>query len=70
MLRVAGLALAGAFAFPGIYLVYRNFAAGADPAGLLISDRTVGPLWRSLQLAVSVSAAALVLGTGLAAFGS
>ena len=66
MLRVAGLALAGAFAFPGAYLVYRNFAAGADPAGLLISDRTVGPLWRSLKLAVSVSAAALVLGTGLA----
>ncbi len=66
LLRLAGLALAGAFAFPGAYLVYRNFAAGADPAGLLFSDRTIGPLWRSLRLAVSVSAAALVLGTGLA----
>ncbi len=66
LLRLAGLALAGAFAFPGAYLVYRNFAAGADPAGLLFSDRTVGPLWRSLRLAVSVSAAALVLGTALA----
>ena len=66
LLRVAGLALAVAFAFPGIYLVYRNFAAGADPAGLIISDRTIGPLWRSLRLAISVSGAALVLGTGLA----
>ena len=65
-LRVAGLALALGFAFPGVYLVYRNFAAGADPAGLLISDRTLGPLWRSVRLAVSVSAAALVLGTALA----
>ena len=66
LLRVAGLLLALAFAFPGVYLVYRNFAAGADPAGLLISDRTMGPLWRSLRLAVSVSAAALTLGTALA----
>ena len=66
LLRAAGLLLAVAFAFPGGYLVYRNFAEGADPAGLILSDRTVGPLWRSLRLAVSVSGAALVLGTGLA----
>ncbi|MCY4423413.1 MAG: iron ABC transporter permease [Acidimicrobiaceae bacterium] len=65
-LRAVGLALAVAFAFPGVYLVYRNFAEGADPAGLLLSDRTIGPLWRSLRLAVSVSAAALMLGTALA----
>ena len=66
LLRAAGLALAAAFAFPGVYLVYRNFAEGADPAGLIVSNRTIGPLWRSLRLAVSVSGAALVLGTGLA----
>ena len=66
LLRAAGLVIAFAFAFPGVYLVYRNFAEGADPAGLLISDRTLGPLWRSLRLAVSVSGAALVLGTCLA----
>ena len=65
-LRAAGLVLAVAFAFPGVYLVYRNFAEGADPAGLVISDRTLGPLWRSFTLAVGVSGAALVLGTGLA----
>ena len=68
LLRVVGLALALGFAFPGLYLVYRNFAVGADPAGLLLSDRTLGPLWRSLRLAVSVSGAALVLGTSLAWF--
>ncbi len=66
LLRVVGLALAVAFAFPGTYLVYRNFTTGADPAGLLVSDRTLGPLWRSLTLAVAVSGAALVTGTGLA----
>ena len=66
LLRAAGLALAVAFAFPGVYLVYRNFAEGADPAGVIISNRTLGPLWRSLMLAVAVSGAALVLGTGLA----
>ena len=66
LLRAAGLLVALAFAFPGAYLLYRNFAEGADPAGLLISKRTLGPLWRSLRLAVTVSGAALVLGTGLA----
>ena len=66
LLRVLGLALAVAFAFPAVYLVYRNFTTGADPAGLLVSDRTLGPLWRTVRLAVSVSAAGLVLGTGLA----
>ncbi|MCY4175435.1 MAG: iron ABC transporter permease [Acidimicrobiaceae bacterium] len=65
-LRMLGLALAAAFAFPGAYLIYRNFAAGADPAALLVSGRTAGPLWRSLQLAVAVSVASLLLGTGLA----
>ncbi len=68
LLRVTGLVLAFGFAFPGVYLVYRNFAEGADPAGLIISTRTLGPLWRSLRLAVSVSGAALVLGTALAWF--
>lgn len=68
LLRAAGLVLALGFAFPGVYLVYRNFAAGADPAELLFSGRTLGPLWRSLRLALSVSAAAVVLGTALAWF--
>ncbi len=65
-LRVAGVVLAFGFAFPGVYLVYRALRDGTGPEGLLWSARTLGPLWRSLRLAVSVSASALVLGTGLA----
>ena len=65
-LRGAGLALALLFAFPGLYLVYRALGAGADPGTLLFSQRTLAPLWRTLKLAVTVSAGALVLGTGMA----
>ncbi|MGI9598964.1 MAG: ABC transporter permease [Acidimicrobiales bacterium] len=65
-LRVVGVMLAMAFAFPGAYLVWRNFTEGADPAGLLVSRRTMEPLARTLQLAVAVSISAMVAGTGLA----
>lgn len=65
-LRVAGVVLAVAFAFPGAYLVYRNFTAGADPANLIFSRRTMEPLGRTLQLAVLVSISAMFLGTSLA----
>ena len=65
-LHVAGLVLACGFAFPGAYLVYRGARDGIGPDGLLWSARTLGPLWRTLRLAVAVSASATVLGTGLA----
>ena len=65
LLRTAVLLLACAFAFPGVYLLHRGFAEGADLT-VLLSRRTLGPLWRSLRLAFSVSAAAAVLGTILA----
>lgn len=65
-LRVIGVILAVAFAFPGAYLVWRNFTTGADPAGLLLSRRTMEPLGRTLQLAVLVSISAMLLGTSLA----
>ena len=65
-LRLAGVLLTAAFAFPGAYLVYRNFTDGADPANLLLSRRTLEPLGRTLQLAVLVSFSAMVLGTSLA----
>lgn len=65
-LRIAGSLLAVGFAFPGIYLVWRNVTSDADPIGLLGSSRTLAPLWRTLQLAVSVSLVATVLGTALA----
>ncbi len=67
-LRVTGLVLAGAFAFPGAYLVWRNFTEGADPAGLLLSRRTMEPLARTLRLAVAVSVSASLVGTALAWF--
>ncbi len=66
LLRSFGLALAFAFAFPGIYLTYRAFGEGADPGQLLLSQRTLAPLWRTLQLGAAVSAGSLVLGTTMA----
>ena len=66
LLRAAVIVLAAAFAFPGLYLVWRNFTEGADPAGLLLSERTLDPLGRTLLLATTVSIAAMVLGTALA----
>lgn len=65
-LQLASAVLAGLFAFPSIYLVWRNFTTDADPLGLLFSDRTLGPLWRTLRLAVAVSVSAATLGTALA----
>jgi len=65
-LLVLGAALAVAFAFPASYLIWRNFTEGADPAGLLITDRTLQPLWRTVRLAVLVSCSSAFLGTALA----
>ena len=65
-LRGASLVLAGLFAFPGLYLVWRNISTDADPIGLLGSDRILAPFGRSLRLAVSVSVSAALLGTVLA----
>ena len=65
-LRAGGLLLAALFAFPGLYLVWRNFTEDADPAGLLVSDSTLPPLWRTLRLAIAVSISAGILGTALA----
>ena len=65
-MRVCGLVLAIAFAFPGIYVVWRNITTDADPLGLLGSERTLAPLGRTLQLAVLVSIASMVIGTSLA----
>ena len=59
------LLLAFFFAFPGLYLVYRNFSEGFDPA-VAINRRTLETLWRTLKLACAVSASAAVLGMTLA----
>jgi len=65
-LRVPGFAVAIAFAFPGLYVVWRNITNDSDPVGLLGSSDTLDPLGRSLQLGVLVSAAAALIGTTLA----
>jgi iron(III) transport system permease protein len=64
-LRVTGLLLAAAFAFPAAYLVWRNFTEDAD-LGLLASRRVLEPLGRTLVLATLVSSSAMLLGTALA----
>ena len=65
-LRAVGLICSLAFAFPGLYLVWRNFTSGADPFGLLFSSHTLQPFWRTVRLAILVSASAACLGTSLA----
>ncbi len=68
LLRVGGLVLAAIFAFPGLYLVWRNLTEDADPLGLVFSPRVMEPMGRTLRLAVSVSISACLLGTALAWF--
>jgi len=48
-----------------MYVIWRNITTGAEPLKLLTSTGTLGPLWRTLQLAFAVSLAASILGTGL-----
>lgn len=66
LLVAVGTVLAMAFAFPAAYLVWRNYTEQADPFELLFSDRTLAPLWRTIELAVLVSATATIMGSGLA----
>jgi iron(III) transport system permease protein len=54
------------FAAPTAYLVIRSFQLGADFRAVVFSERTVGPLTRSLTLAVAVTIGCIVVGTGLA----
>jgi len=68
LLQAAAVLIAVLFAFPGIYLVWRNISTSADPIALLTSGRTLRPLWRTVQLAVLVSVSASVVGTALAWF--
>ena len=66
LLTVAASIATLALALPSIYLVIRNFTADADPFGLIGTDRVRGPLWRTISLAVLVSASTAVLGTAMA----
>ena len=65
-LKAVAVVVTIAFAFPAGYLVWRNFTFHSDPLGVLFSQRTQGPLLRTLRLAVLVSASTAVFGTALA----
>src|SRR5687767_6646294 len=64
VLVAVSVVIAAVFALPGLYVVWRAIGLGADLGDLAAE---VGhPLWRTIQLAVLVSASAAVLGTMLA----
>ena len=65
-LQIAVLGLAFLFSFPALYLLWRNFTEGGDPLELIATRRILDPLWRSLSLALTVSATAAFIGTALA----
>ncbi|HDL41689.1 MAG TPA: iron ABC transporter permease [Actinobacteria bacterium] len=54
------------FAAPLAYLVVRSVQLGADFRSVVFSDRTLGPLTRSVTLAIAVTLGCIVVGTGLA----
>ena len=66
VLKILAIVVTVGFAFPAGYLVWRNFTFQSDPLEVLFSQRTRGPLLRTLRLAVLVSASTAVLGTALA----
>ena len=67
-LRVTGLVIAAAFAFPGTYLLWRNLTEGSASLELLVTRRTLDPLGRTIALAATVSATSMIVGTALAWF--
>jgi len=66
LLLTAAVLVAAAFALPGGYVAWRVIGGAESPLTLLASRRTLAPLWRTVQLAVLVSASTAVLGTALA----
>jgi len=66
LLAAAAVLIAAAFALPGAYVAWRVVGGTESPLALLASRRTLSPLWRTIQLAVLVSASTAVLGTALA----
>lgn len=64
--KVVAVAVGVLFAFPALYLVWRNITSDSDPIGLLTSARTLDPLRRSVLLASLVAAGTAILGTSLA----
>jgi iron(III) transport system permease protein len=66
MLSGIGLLIAAVFALPFVYVVQQAGSSWSDTWSAIASDRTLGPLWRTVQLAVLVTTCATVLGVTLA----
>lgn len=62
--RLLGLAIGAVFAGPAAFVVWRTLRLGASLPETL--GEVPAPLWRTIQLAVLVSATTAILGTGLA----
>jgi len=65
-LTVTSVVVAAAFAAPLLYLLVRNIQDAADALDVVTSSSAVGPLRRTLTLAVAVSASCAALGTAVA----
>lgn len=63
-LTIGAAVVAAAFALPSLYVLWRVITLDADLAAT--ATDTVGPTWRTLQLAVTVSISTALVGTGLA----
>ena len=62
-LALVAVVVAALFAAPLVYLVVRTLGLGNDAVDILKSDDAVGPLTRTVTLAVLVSVPCAVLGT-------
>jgi len=65
-LKTIGTVVGLLFAFPAAYLIWRNVTTDGGETFTDVVDRTRGPLWRTIRLAILVGASTAVLGTLLA----
>lgn len=66
MLSGIGLVIAVVFALPFVYIVQQAGASWSDTWDAIASERTLGPTWRTVQLAVLVTICSTALGVTLA----
>ncbi len=66
MLTAVGLGTGLLFLIPVVWLIDQNLELGSDVVDIATDDRTLGSLWRTVELAAAVSVAAAVVGTALA----
>ena len=65
-LKITAGAVGLLFAFPASYLLWRNATGSTGESRAEVLERTLGPLWRTIRLAVLVGITTAVLGTLLA----